>query len=70
MPTYSFECPGCDIVFDKFLPMNHGEVLCDNCGEAAHKIILSVNFKLDGTDPGFPTAYERWAKEHERRAKE
>ena len=40
-------------------------VRCD-CGEEARRIISGVNFRLPGHDTAYPTAHEKWVREHER----
>lgn len=45
------------------------EVLCD-CGEVANRIISTPRIALDGTNPNFVGAYDRWARVREEKAKQ
>jgi hypothetical protein len=38
-----------------------------SCGLDSKRVISPVRFKLDGTDPGFPGAYDKWGRDHEKR---
>ena len=38
----------------------YGEVVC-KCGEYAYRVIGMPRVALDGTDPAYPSAYDRWA---------
>jgi hypothetical protein len=40
------------------------------CGGTMNKIIGMPRIALDGTDPGFPGAYDRWASIREANARE
>lgn len=43
---------------------------CATCGKPyAIRTKLVGNFQLPGTDLAFPTAADKWAKDHERRAR-
>lgn len=44
------------------------EVLCE-CGEVATRIISTPRIALDGTNPNFVGAYDRWARVREEKAK-
>lgn len=44
--------------------------LCPSCGAKCGSVISAVRSHLDGTDPAFPTAWERWAKVHEEKARQ
>ncbi len=45
---------------------NVTEYKCSWCGDLMQRIISGTSFKLDGTDPAFPTAYDKWARQHEK----
>jgi hypothetical protein len=45
------------------------EMPCKNCGSNAVRIISAPRVELDGTDPIYVSAHERWAKRHEDKAK-
>jgi putative FmdB family regulatory protein len=35
---------------------------CPVCKEQMERLVSAPLFKLDGTDPAYPTAYANWAK--------
>jgi hypothetical protein len=45
-------------------------VPCAVCGTDASRIISAPRISLDGTDPVYVTAYDKWAKRHEDKAKQ
>ena len=51
---------------ERFVPSDTQTVRCKDCERVAKRIISGTSFKLDGTDPAFPTAWDRWAKQHEK----
>lgn len=55
-------------LFENFVEQDVTTSRC-GCGANAKKIVSVPKFALDGTDPGFPTAFDRWAKDHEEGAK-
>jgi hypothetical protein len=62
-------CEKCGTVQERFVNGQVVEVDCA-CGEMAKRMIGMPRVALDGTDPGFPGAYEKWAKIREDRAKQ
>lgn len=63
-------------LFDGRCPQGHvnefwGELdetqVCPDCGGDATRIITPVRFVLEGASGHFPTATQRWIKEHESR---
>lgn len=70
---YDFECSQCKEVFEEWVdgPINEPvkPVPCKECGAEAHKTITPVRFALDGTDPAFPTEWDKWAKRREQKIK-
>jgi len=63
---YSF---GCDDghVHDKLVERGTPHVQCDTCNLEAKRLITPIRFRCDGTDPGFPDAYDKWGRDHEKR---
>lgn len=53
--------------FEKYTDSKDRTARCE-CGAEAKRIISAPPFHLDGTDPGFPGAYSRWAKMHTKEA--
>lgn len=52
VPTYEYACAGCEIQFEKFLPMSQSDEpqLCPDCGVQGKRIISMPNFILKGDD--------------------
>jgi hypothetical protein len=67
---FDFTCDACGITEEKMVTSNVFEYKCSYClekqGGMMTRVISGTNFKLDGTDPAFPTAYDRWGKQHEK----
>jgi putative FmdB family regulatory protein len=66
---YEYKCVDCDAILEKFIDSvdaRRDEQVCTQCDGVAEFIISATPFHLDGTDPGFPDAYDRWAREHEK----
>lgn len=65
MPLYDYRCPKCSHVFDALKKVDdRHSAPCPECGATAeHKILkaAALDYRM-GTDPGFPTAYDKWAK--------
>jgi len=71
MPLYDFYCERCNSNFESWAGMDEKETDCPICTQPSIRIISPVRFKCGGgIDPGFPTAWDRWAKDHERLAKQ
>ena len=62
-----FRCRSCDEIFERYIDNNIEQVACE-CGGLADRIIGMPRVALDGTDPGFPGAYSRWADVREKNA--
>lgn len=64
LKLYDFECEACSFVFEDLV---HNEVMalpCTSCGGKSDRLISAprIDFLHMGLDPGFPGAYEKWAK--------
>lgn len=46
------------------------EHICVSCATPLRRELSCPRINLDGLDPGFPGAYDRWAKVHETGAKD
>jgi putative FmdB family regulatory protein len=67
MPLYSYNCPGCGKAFEAIKSVaDRATAVCPSCSDEAKQAVCAPTIALDGTDPGFPTAYDAWAKKHER----
>lgn len=56
-----FRCPEHG-VFEKLTHRVDTRHPCPTCGEDSNRIISTPRIRLDGTDPGFPDAYDAWEK--------
>lgn len=72
MPVYEYHCECCDYLYTKIVPMADREniQICPECNGPAHFKISAPLVFLDGTDPSFPGAYDKWARDRERRIKQ
>lgn len=70
MKIFDIKCKSCFYTWEDMANNTSDILSCKKCGQLAQPVISACNFKLDGTDPGFPTAYEQWGRSHERRARE
>ena len=61
---YTFKCNDCKDVQDMLEYSNVQTLPCE-CGGEYHRQISAPRIALDGTDPGFPDAYNKWATQHE-----
>lgn len=64
-----FRCEDCGKEVERFIDVEAHYVPCD-CGGKARKIVGMPRVALDGTDPGFPDAYSRWATIREKNAQQ
>lgn len=64
-----FRCHTCNQVTERFVDTEVNETQCP-CGGVSIRIIGMPRVALDGTDPGFPGAYSRWADIREKNAAE
>ena len=65
---YEHECETGHIT-EAFVDYEQRTVLCD-CGLEANRIISPVRISLDGTDPNFTSAYDKWARVREEKTKQ
>jgi putative FmdB family regulatory protein len=61
-----YRCTACDFIFED---LEENTCSCPECSNLAKKIMTPVRFHLDGASGDFPTAADRWAKDHEKAAK-
>ena len=66
---YDFYCSKCKQTFEAFAKMKEMQKECPGCGAKAGRSLSVPHFKLDGTDPAYSTAWDKWAKQHEDAAK-
>jgi hypothetical protein len=64
---FEFKCSE-EHITESFVDYETTQILCD-CGLEAHRIISTPRISLDGTNPDFVSAYDRWARVREEKAK-
>lgn len=67
MPIYDFSCADCGCEVEKLTKSDVFGISCD-CGGIMKRKISMPRIALDGTDPSFPGAYDKWGREREKRA--
>jgi len=61
-------CEKCGTIQERYIESQVVTVDCA-CGAIANRIVGTPHVSLDGTDPGFPGAYEKWARVREEHAR-
>jgi hypothetical protein len=61
-------CESCGTVQERFIDGETVAVACV-CGEITKRVIGMPRVALDGTDPSFPGAYDKWARVREENAR-
>lgn len=70
MPIYEYLCPQGHVTESwAKVADRHNPATC-HCGEEAKFKISCPMVACDGTDPGFPDAYDKWARQHEKKGRE
>lgn len=67
MICYDFRCSDGHVT-EAFVKTEVRTIRCE-CGLEASRIISPANFLLDGSDRAYPTAHDKWVREHERHGK-
>lgn len=65
---YEFMCSNGHIT-ESYLDESIRETTCSTCGNDASRIISMPRISLDGTDPVYVSAHERWARNREEATK-
>ena len=65
---YDFKCSE-EHITEGYVAYETTTISC-SCGKVANRIISPVRVSLDGTDPIYVAAYDRWAKRHEDKQKQ
>jgi putative FmdB family regulatory protein len=69
MPIYEYKCPEGHITEElRQMFWREQPTMCE-CGKEAKFIISAPAVQLDGSDPSFPGAHEKWVKQHEKAGK-
>ncbi len=66
---FEFRCNDGHIT-EKYIGYETTVVTCDICGTDAHRIVSTPRISLDPTDPVYVSAYDKWARVHEEKAKQ
>lgn len=69
--THRFKCKRCGTAFTDVLD-DSIELYrpCPKCGTLTNRFVGTFTMPLSmGTDPGFPTMWDKWAKVHKRQTK-
>ncbi|MGI0034273.1 MAG: FmdB family zinc ribbon protein [Nitrososphaera sp.] len=66
---YAYQCGTCDHAFDAWSPMEHRNDprLCSQCNSLSERVLVPTPARLPFNDDGFPSAYERWANDRDKR---
>jgi putative FmdB family regulatory protein len=64
-----FVCSHCGYSVEKYVDDDYNAIECPECQGTAHRVISMPRVNLDGTDSGFPGAYDRWARIREENAR-
>ena len=65
-----FRCEDCGHELERFIDTQIHYVSCPKCSGKGYKVVGMPRVALDGTDPGFPDAYSRWATIREKNAQQ
>lgn len=60
-PIFEFKCDECGDTVDR-LTSHSTQIITCTCGGMMQKQFSVPIIQLDGTDPGFPGAYDKWAR--------
>lgn len=66
---YDFNCQDCGHTQEALVPRDTDAHVCEVCQGNMTRLISPVRCRLDGTDPGFPGAHDKWARQHEQAGK-
>ena len=64
-----FKCGHCGVVSEKLVDTEYKCIECPECFGTAVEMMSMPTVRLDGTDPGFPGAYDKWARVREDNAR-
>jgi putative FmdB family regulatory protein len=66
MLLFDFQCE-CGNKFEKLVPYGTETVSCTECDGMAKKLLSCPRIALDGTDPAYPTAWDKWEKKRKQK---
>lgn len=67
MRVFDYQCNN-EHVKEVFAHVAAPSITCSVCGETALRMVSSPRFKLDGITGSFPTASDKWARDHKQAA--
>lgn len=67
MRVYDYTCELCGDTREAFVKDDTVTTVACECGGVAHRQIAAPRFKLPGYDPAYPTAWDKWGREAEKR---
>ena len=63
-----FNCFDCGKTQERYIDSSVTQIPCE-CGGIAERLVGMPRVSLGGTDPGFPGAYDKWARVREENAR-
>ena len=65
---FDFKCDSCGAVEEHIVDTSVKQICHPHpeCEGQMTRLISPVRTKLDGLDPGFPDAYDKWSRQHEK----
>ncbi len=67
---FDFKCPDCHHQCEELVKRDIKHIGCPECGGIMDRVISPTRFKLEGLTGHFPTAADKWARQHEKAARE
>ncbi len=69
---FDFRCRKCDLKSEQFVKPDVGELPCQgpDCDGTTVRCMSAPTISLPGTDPGFPGAYDKWARANKKKIAE
>jgi hypothetical protein len=64
-----FLCEKCGIEEERYIDTQITQTVCSECGGKMIRLMGMPRVSLDGTDPDFPGAYQKWATVREQNAR-
>lgn len=61
---FDFTCTKCENTFEELIDHDKTVLPCPECGSDSVRQLAAprLDWQHMGTDPGFPSAYDKWAK--------
>lgn len=64
---YDYNCTKCREGTERFVKQEEmDDQVCGNCNSPLTRVVSAANIYLDGMDPGFPGAYDKWETRREK----